>query len=165
MGGFAGGDEGGYWDEESTSVYIDKAESKNRKKFYIETSDSSYSIKAHAKGEEKLYDTISFVACDCETFTIEGCTDIPLESNTIYRAYKALDKYMIDSDISDFFSEYKVVVRKRIPLSSGLGGAASDAAAFICLIKEVCNLMLSSDELIEIGKSIDSDIAFFIENT
>ena len=164
MGGFAGGDEGGYWDEDSSSTYIDKPKNTIRKKPDIETSDSGYSIKAYAKGEEKLYDTISFVLCECETFTIEGCADIPLKSNSIYKVYKALDEYIPDSDIVDFFCEYKVLVIKRIPISAGLGGASSDAAAFMHLAKEVCNLMLSSDELAKIGATINPDIPFFIHN-
>ena len=52
---------------------------------------------------EELYDTISFVPCKCETFTIEGCNDIPLESNSIYKAYQALIDFTDDLDILDFF--------------------------------------------------------------
>lgn len=174
MGGFAGGDEGGYWDEDTPPNTIDKKsnnKSKNKNKVYIERHDLGYSIKAYAKadmllsrsiGEEELYDTISFVPCLCETFTIEGCADISLESNTIYKAYKALNDFVLDSDILDFFYEHKVVVIKRIPLSAGLRGSSSDAAAFMYLLKEVCNLILSTDELANIGATIDPDIPFFI---
>ena len=77
-----------------------------------------YSIKAHAKVNiflkitghkegyhtllsrfirvEDLYDIIAFVPCECESFTIEGCDGVPLESNTIYKAYKALNDYTGD---------------------------------------------------------------------
>ena len=51
---------------------------------------------------------------------------------------------------------------KGIPFQAGLGGASSDAAAFMCLLKEACNLVLSSDELAKIGSSIDADLPFFI---
>ncbi|MCO4844440.1 MAG: 4-(cytidine 5'-diphospho)-2-C-methyl-D-erythritol kinase [Sulfurovum sp.] len=191
MGGFEGGDEGGFWDIDSIATLIDqqnntKSKHPNRGKSYIETSDSGYSIKAHAKVNiflkitghkdgcytllsrfirvEELYDTISFVPCKCETFSIEGCDDIPLESNTIYKAYNALIDYTSDSDIVDFFYEHKVVVTKRIPSQSGLGGGSSDAAAFMCLVKEVCNLILSSGELAKIGSTIGADLPFFIYN-
>jgi len=113
---------------------------------------------------EELYDTIAFVPCECEKFTIEGCDDIPLESNTIYKAYTALNDFTGDLDILNFFYKHKVVVTKRIPAQAGLGGGSSDAAAFMRLVKEACNLLISTDELAEIGSKIGSDIPFFIYN-
>ena len=168
MGGFAGGDEGGYWDLDipPTSMVKDNdtiSKRRNRVASYIEKSDSGYSIKAHAK-TKGLYDTISFVPCACETFTIEGCNDIPLELNSIDKAYKALLDFTDDLDIVDFFHAHKIVVNKGIPLHAGLGGAASDAAAFILLVKEVCNLILSADELANIGRAVGDDVPFFIHN-
>jgi len=145
-----------------------------------------YSIKAHAKVNiflkitghkdgyhtllsrfmrvEDLYDTISFVPCECDSFTIEGCEDIPLKSNTIYKAYKALNEHTGDLDILDFFYKHKVVVDKHIPSQAGLGGGSSDAASFMRLVKEVCNLTLSIDELAKIGSTIGADLPFFIYN-
>lgn len=175
MGGFAGGDEGGYWDIDTLPMSMDQqngnqSENFDRKKSDIGISDSIYSIKAHARIKspshwtrvEDLYDTISFMPCTCKTFTIEGCDDIPFETNTIYKAFWALHDFTNDSDILDFFYTHKVVVTKRIPLSAGLGGSSSDAAAFIRLVKEVCNLILSTDELAKIGSSITPDVPFFI---
>lgn len=173
MGGFEGGDEGGYWDVDTLSGQIDsqneqKLKSANKEKPYMQMSDSLCSIKAYAKKdgflETDLYDTISFTPCECESFRIEGCDDISLESNSIYKAYKALYDFTDDTDILDFFSSHKVVVTKRIPVSSGLGGSSSDAAAFIVLVKEVCNLVLSVDELVRIGREAGDDVAFFIYN-
>ena len=113
---------------------------------------------------KSLYDTITFVPCECEHFTIEGCDDIPLESNTIYQAYKALNTYTGDLDILNFFYKHKVVVTKRIPSGAGLGGGSSDAAAFMRLVKESCDLLISTEELVQIGATIGSDIPFFIYN-
>jgi 4-diphosphocytidyl-2-C-methyl-D-erythritol kinase len=113
---------------------------------------------------EDVYDTIEFVPCECETFTIEGCEDVALEFNTIYKAYKALNDYTGDLDILNFFYKHKVVVTKRIPSQAGLGGGSSDAAAFMRLVKKVCNLMLSTEELAKIGSSIGADLPFFIYN-
>ncbi|HSR74835.1 MAG TPA: 4-(cytidine 5'-diphospho)-2-C-methyl-D-erythritol kinase [Sulfurovum sp.] len=191
MGGFEGGDEGGYWDIGTLPKWMDQGDennsnSKNREKPIIEKSDAEYSIKAHAKVNiflkitghkegyhtllsrfmrvEELYDTITFVPCECETFTIEGCEDVPLESNTIYKAYKALNDYTGDLDILNFFYQHKVVVTKRIPSQAGLGGGSSDAAAFMLLVKEVCNLLISTKELAKLGSTIGADIPFFIYN-
>jgi 4-diphosphocytidyl-2-C-methyl-D-erythritol kinase len=113
---------------------------------------------------EDLYDTIEFIPCECDSFTIEGCEGIPLESNTIYKAYKALNAYTGDLDILNFFYKHKVVVTKRIPAQAGLGGGSSDAAAFMRLTKEACGLLLSTEELARIGSEIGADIPFFIYN-
>jgi 4-diphosphocytidyl-2-C-methyl-D-erythritol kinase len=113
---------------------------------------------------EDLYDTITFEPCECDTFTIEGCDDIPIESNTIYKAYKALNDYTGDLDILNFFYKHKVVVTKRIPSQAGLGGGSSDAAAFMRLVKETCNLMISTEELAKLGSTIGADLPFFIYN-
>ena len=173
MGGFEGGDEGGFWDLDKISTLVHKHKSiqgrnTKKEKDYIQKSDTISSIKAigYKDGEykEDMYDTLSFVVCSCETFTIEGCDGIPLESNSIYKAYKALCDFSIDSDVEEFFEEHKVVITKGIPLNIGLGGASSDAAAFLCLVKEMANLVIGKDELIELGRSIKSDVAFFITN-
>jgi hypothetical protein len=177
MGGFAGGDEGGYWDINTLPISInqqngDQQKNVSRKRSDIEIIDSIYSIKAHARVKslsgwtrvEDLYDTITFVPCECKTFTIEGCDDIPLESNTIYKTFLALYDFTNDPDILDYFYAHKVVVTKRIPPSAGLSGSSSDAAAFMRLVKEVCNLVLSTDELAKIGGSVALDVPFFIYN-
>jgi len=113
---------------------------------------------------EELYDTITFVPWECDTFTIEGCEGVPLESNTIYKAYKALNDHTGDLDILNFFYRHKVVVTKRIPSQAGLGGGSSDAAAFMRLVKEVCNLMISTEALAKLGSTIGADLPFFIYN-
>ena len=113
---------------------------------------------------EHLYDTIEFVPCVCESFTIEGCEGVALESNTIYKAYKALNAHTGDLDILNFFYAHKVVVTKRIPSQAGLGGGSSDAGAFMRLVKEVCHLMISTEELAKLGSTIGADIPFFVYN-
>ena len=103
-----------------------------------------------------LYDVISFVPSICENFTIEGCGDVPVESNTIYKAYKAMN---IESD---FFKNHKVVVEKNIPSGAGLGGGSSDGAAFMRLFSEVCKLNIDTPTLAKIGSTVGADIPFFV---
>ena len=103
-----------------------------------------------------LYDVISFVPQECETFTIEGCGDVPVESNTIYKSFKAMH---IETD---FFKQHKVLVEKNIPSGAGLGGGSSDAAAFMRLFNEVCNLKIDTPTLAKIGSTVGADIPFFV---
>ena len=125
-------------------------------------SDNYHTLISRFVRVDDLYDTIEFVPCECSTFTIEGCDDIPLESNTIYKAYKALNDFTGDLDILEFFYKHKVVVTKRIPTQAGLGGGSSDAAAFMRLVKEVCKLLISTDALAKVGSTVGADIPFFI---
>ncbi|MEA3456461.1 MAG: 4-(cytidine 5'-diphospho)-2-C-methyl-D-erythritol kinase [Campylobacterota bacterium] len=113
---------------------------------------------------DNLYDTITFIPQECESFTIEGCEDVPRDSNTIYKAYKALNAHTGDLDILEFFYHHKVAVTKRIPSQAGLGGGSSDAAAFMRLVNEICNLRLSIERLSEIGSTIGADLPFFVHN-
>ena len=113
---------------------------------------------------EDLYDTITFEPHECKSFTIEGCDDVPTKSNTIYKAYSALLEYSNNKELSNFFAKHKVVVTKHIPSQAGLGGGSSDAAAFMRLANEVCDLQIDTEELAKIGSTIGADLPFFIYN-
>ncbi len=113
---------------------------------------------------EDLYDTITFEPCTCNTFTIEGCDDVSTQSNTIYKAYNALLEHSNSEELSNFFTKHKVVVTKKIPSQAGLGGGSSDAAAFMRLVNEVCDLQIETETLAQIGSTIGADLPFFIYN-
>ena len=111
---------------------------------------------------DTLYDTISLVPGEFETFTIEGCDGIPLESNTIYKAYQSLLEPF--PGLETFFKTHKVVVEKKIPSQAGLGGGSSDAGAFMRLINALSENPLSKDALAQLGNRIGADVPFFIYN-
>jgi 4-diphosphocytidyl-2-C-methyl-D-erythritol kinase len=109
-----------------------------------------------------LYDTISFVPQTCKTFTIEGCSDVPTEVNTIYKVYMAIKEHMNECIVNDFFKYHKVVVEKHIPSGAGLGGGSSDAGAFMRLFNDVCKLGIDTPTLAQIGAKVGADIPFFV---
>lgn len=113
---------------------------------------------------ENLYDTITFEPCSCEEFTIEGCEGIQRESNTIYKAFVALNRYLDNPILIHFFLNNKVIVGKNIPSQAGLGGGSSDAAAFMRLANKACGLGIDTDKLAKIGSEIGADLPFFIYN-
>ncbi len=110
----------------------------------------------------QLFDTIKFVPWRCDTFMIEGCDGVPLHSNTIYKAYTQLNDETGNLDILDFFYSHKVVVEKSIPYQAGLGGGSSDAATFIKMVNEVCDLKLDTETMAKIGSKVSADTPFFI---
>ena len=107
-----------------------------------------------------LYDTIRFVPQESESFTIEGCEDVPLESNTIYKSFLAMQNSI--NEQTDFFKHHKVVVEKNIPTGAGLGGGSSDAGAFMRLFNEVCDLEIDTPSLAKMGSTVGADIPFFV---
>jgi len=73
-------------------------------------------------------------------------------------------KHGNSKEISNFFTKHKVVVTKKIPSQAGLGGGSSDAAAFMRLVNEVCDLQIDTEALAKIGSTIGADLPFFIYN-
>jgi len=97
------------------------------------------------------------VISDSETLTVE-CDDesIPPDINLAGKAAQVL------ADEVDRRSEAKIVIRKRIPVSGGLGGGSTDAAAVLRGLNQLWNLGLSLNELTVIAAKIGSDVPFLI---
>jgi len=55
-----------------------------------------------------------------------------------------------------------VALQKRIPVGAGLGGGSSDGAFTLLALNHLWNLNLSRQRLMDIAKSIGSDVPFFI---
>ena len=124
--------------------------------------DSYHTLLSRFVKVPHLYDTISFVPARCNSFTIEGCDNVPIESNTIYKVYIAIKTHMNQCIINDFFKYHKVVIEKNIPSGAGLGGGSSDAGAFMRLFNEVCKLGIDTPTLAQIGSKVGADIPFFV---
>jgi len=87
------------------------------------------------------------------------CNDLNLpvdERNLIYKSAKLLITKFFKLDSSGVL----IILKKRIPLASGLGGGSADAAATLIGINKLLDLDLSDSELIKIGSSIGSDVPF-----
>ena len=106
-----------------------------------------------------LYDTISFIKSSRKAFDIIGEFGCKMETNTVYKAYKLLEKY---DSVRNFFQSYSVKIEKKIPEFAGLGGGSSNAATFLNMTNKCCNLNLSKDELCDIAVKIGADVPFFV---
>lgn len=107
-----------------------------------------------------LYDLITFEEGVFETFSLVGNFGCETKKNTIYKAYEKLKENF--PKIEEYFKKNCVIVNKKIPEFAGLGGGSSNAATFMLMVNEVCNLELSKDELAQIGVQIGADVPFFI---
>ncbi len=70
---------------------------------------------------------------------------------------KFKEKYCITNGVS-------IHITKRIPLSSGLAGGSSDAAACIVGLKELFALAITDEEMENFAATIGSDVPFFIQS-
>lgn len=89
------------------------------------------------------------------------CDDynVPLgEDNLIYKSAKLLIKKFFEIKSLGVL----ILLKKRIPIASGLGGGSADAASTLIGINKLLNLNLSDNELLKMGSSIGSDIPFFL---
>jgi len=55
-----------------------------------------------------------------------------------------------------------IFLKKRIPISSGLGGGSSDGASTLIGLSKLWNLELSREDLLPLAKEIGSDVPFFL---
>ena len=149
MGGFEGGDEGGYWDDDIPTV-LPKA---NKTQSYVQKGTSNYTVQAYSE-KENVFDTISLVPCICKAFTLDDYRSTPIEQSDIYKSYNALLEYTNDIEIEELFYEYKIVITKNTLSSPAEKSTLSHAEAFLHLVKELCNLLLRCDEIKEIVKKI-----------
>lgn len=109
---------------------------------------------------KNLFDEISFVKKESKEFSLIGDFGCKLEKNTIYKAYVLLKEF--NSKVESFFKTHYVEVNKNIPEFAGLGGGSSNAATFILMVNESCNLGLSKKKMVEIGLKIGADVPFFL---
>ena len=58
-----------------------------------------------------------------------------------------------------------ITIKKRIPVSAGLGGGSSNAATVLLGLNRLWDLNLSKDKLMKLGARLGSDVPFFIMET
>lgn len=100
-----------------------------------------------------LYDTLTFE--DSQEIEIVSNQFIKKENNLVYKAIVALQNF------TGINRGVKVTLKKEIPIGAGLGGGSSDGAATLKALNEFWQIGLSNEQLIEIGKTLGSDVPFF----
>ncbi len=79
------------------------------------------------------------------------------ETNTILRVAQLLkDEYGLKD------KGMRIILEKMIPLQSGLGGAASNAATTLRALNSLWGLKLTTEQLLTLGAQIGMDVPFFI---
>lgn len=105
-----------------------------------------------------LFDTVQLeltpgegILLDCEG------REVPLSSDNL--AYKAALAFR---SRTGFQGKVSVRLKKRIPVSAGMGGGSSDAAAVILGLKSLVDSTLSPNDLSQLAREIGADVPFFL---
>ena len=106
-----------------------------------------------------LYDQIDFRKLKSQhdiSFRVKGRAVCAGEDNLIVKAARAFFKqYGISEGV-------EIVLSKQIPVSAGLGGGSGNAAATLKALSRLFGIHPSTHELISLGRSIGSDVPFFL---
>ncbi len=79
--------------------------------------------------------------------------------NIAHRAAKLLkDTFHVHEGV-------RITIRKKIPVSAGLGGGSSNAATVLLGLNKLWKLGLSKGELVKLGARLGSDVPFFLLET
>ncbi len=86
-----------------------------------------------------------------------GIPVAPTRTNLAYRAAEIfLKRFKINRGL-------RIILKKAIPIGSGLGGGSSDAASVLRTLATLFDLKNSDDRLVEIAKDLGMDVPFFLK--
>jgi len=101
--------------------------------------------------------------CDILAFELAGdfsfkCSRLGLQTsdNLVMKAVEIL------KDATGYDGGVHIKLMKKIPLSAGLGGGSSDAAATLLALNELWDLDLVNSDLVKLAVKLGSDVPFFI---
>ncbi|MDD4835459.1 MAG: 4-(cytidine 5'-diphospho)-2-C-methyl-D-erythritol kinase [Lutispora sp.] len=105
-----------------------------------------------------LYDTITVKPIHGGKITVTSDSrHIPEGSSNI--AYKAAEFLRHKYNVKD---GAEIFIEKNIPVSAGLAGGSTDAAAVLKLLDKAWKLKLSKTEILEAAKKLGSDVPFCV---
>jgi len=82
--------------------------------------------------------------------------DWPLEDDLLFRAHALMQATVGHALPAD------CELLKRIPAGAGLGGGSSNAAGMLVALRDVFELDMFDDRLIELGQSLGADVGFLV---
>jgi 4-diphosphocytidyl-2-C-methyl-D-erythritol kinase len=100
--------------------------------------------------------TVEYLPSDAKSISVScSVAEIPTDRSNI--AYRAAELFPISS------GNISIHIQKNIPMSAGLAGGSTDAAAVLVALNRLIGNKLSKDELKRIGGTLGADVPFCIE--
>lgn len=164
MGGFEGGDEAGFWDEESDLGLIFKPNKVTRfnLKHHMYSDEHCLTLDVYTPTGD-CFAKLHFIKSFSNTFVVETPPETMYFKDAIVLAYNNLVDETNDFEIEEFFNAYKTMV-ELIEIIPKAHMQASLTAAFLLLTKETCNLILSTKELETIAKITHKEAPSFLSH-
>ena len=104
-----------------------------------------------------LYDEIEVEKQECGIILECNKSYVPVDNRNL--AYKAAEIFKERYDIVD---GVKINIEKNIPVSAGLAGGSTDAAAVLKVMNKLFNVNATEEELMELGWKLGADIPYCI---
>ena len=104
-----------------------------------------------------LYDEIEVEKQKCGIILECNKSYVPVDNRNL--AYKAAEIFKERYDIVD---GVKINIEKNIPVSAGLAGGSTDAAAVLKVMNKLFNVNATEEELMELGLKLGADIPYCI---
>ena len=104
-----------------------------------------------------LYDEIEVEKQECGIILECNKSYVPVDNRNL--AYKAAEIFKERYDIVD---GVKINIEKNIPVSAGLAGGSTDAAAVLKVMNKLFNVNANEEELMELGLKLGADIPYCI---
>lgn len=82
----------------------------------------------------------------------------PAEDNIIYKTAKIIKEIVGNQNLG-----VKFFLKKSIPITAGLGGGSSDAAAAINGLKKIWKLKLTNKQIFDIADQMGKDVPYFLK--
>lgn len=101
-----------------------------------------------------LFDTLEVTLSSGDHEVVFENADVPAE-NTLTKTLRYVDEIAA-------VPRLRIVVRKEIPMESGLGGGSSDAAGLLRLVKRLVKGDIPEGELASIATTVGADVPFFL---
>lgn len=101
-----------------------------------------------------VFDDLCFDHAD--GITLETDLNVPVHENLVYRAACLLRDY------AGYRGGCRIVLKKIIPVTAGLGGGSSDAASTLAGLNKLWSLGMTPPELLSLASQIGSDVPFFL---
>ena len=104
-----------------------------------------------------LYDEIEVEKQECGIILECNKSYVPVDNRNL--AYKAAEIFKERYDIVD---GVKINIEKNIPVSAGLAGGSTDAAAVLKVMNKLFSVNATEEELMELGLKLGADIPYCI---
>ncbi|WP_426348881.1 4-(cytidine 5'-diphospho)-2-C-methyl-D-erythritol kinase [Alloiococcus sp. CFN-8] len=105
-----------------------------------------------------LYDNISVEKADNGIVLKTNRSYLPVDKSNL--AYKAAELFMNNYNIG---SGLTIEIEKNIPVSAGLAGGSTDAAAILMLLNRLFEVNAPQEELMELSLGLGADVPFCIK--